>query len=71
MIQKEHLQTFDDVIKEIQKAIDDVKLQDITEPTFCNIINTYFTAIDKVKQQICGVTPKPKGAYNNAWHSTE
>lgn len=57
------INSFDDVINAVKKAIDDVKLEEISQPSFCTLLDTYFREIDKVKQQICGATPKRVGAY--------
>lgn len=49
---------FDDVIKAVTKAIDDVKKEEISQPSFCTLIDSYFNNINKLRQQICGATPK-------------
>ncbi len=52
------INSFDDVIDTVKKAIDDVKIEQISEPSFCTILNTYLNKINELKQQICGATPK-------------
>lgn len=60
-IQDLHVEAFDEfesIINEIKTQIDNVRTDNLTQQSFCNILNTYMIKVQEIRTQLCGVLPK-------------